>query len=130
MKKIYMDHNATTPMHPDVIKAMMPYYEEVFGNPSSIHEFGQEARKALEESREKVARLLGALPEEIVFTGSGTEADNLAIKGICFANESKGKHIITSSIEHHAVLNTCKYMEKMGFKVTYLPVDKYGIVNP
>lgn len=130
MKKIYMDHNATTPIHPDVIKAMMPYFENVFGNPSSIHEFGQEARKALEESREKVARLLGALPEEIVFTGSGTEADNLAIKGICFANESRGKHIITSSIEHHAVLNTCKYMEKMGFKVTYLSVDKHGIVNP
>jgi len=130
MRKVYLDHNATTPTHPEVVKAMLPYYEEIYGNASSIHQFGQQARKAIDEAREKVADFIGAIQEEIIFTSGGTEADNFAIKGIAYANEKKGKHIITSSIEHHAVLNPCKYLEKQGFQVTYLPVDKYGLVDP
>lgn len=141
MKKVYLDHNATTPTHPEVVKAMLPYYEEVYGNASSIHRFGQEARKAIDEAREKVAGFIGAKVEEIVFTSGGTEADNFAIKGVAYRNEKKGsptstgrrtggKHIITSAIEHHAVLNPCKYLEEKGFKVTVLPVDEYGVVNP
>lgn len=130
MKKVYLDYNATTPVHPEVINAMLPFYEEIFGNASSIHQFGQQARKAIYEVREKVAEFIGAEPEEIVFTSGGTESDNLAIKGVAYANEKKGKHIITSSIEHHAVLNSCKYLEKQGFQVTYLAVDKYGLVDP
>lgn len=130
MKQIYLDYNATTPVHPEIVKAMLPYYEEIFGNASSIHQFGQQARKAIDESREKIANFIGANPEEIVFTSGGTEANNFAIKGIAYANKEKGKHIITSSIEHHAVLNPCKYLEKQGFQVTYLPVDKYGLIDP
>ena len=130
MRKVYLDHNATTPAHPEVVKAMLPYYEEVFGNASSIHQFGQQARKAIDKAREKVADFIGAKPEEIVFTSGGTEADNFAIKGVAYANEKKGNHIITSSIEHHAVLNPCKYLEKQGFQVTYIPVDRYGLFNP
>ncbi|MCM8831214.1 MAG: cysteine desulfurase NifS [Candidatus Omnitrophica bacterium] len=109
---------------------MLPYYQEIFGNPSSIHQFGQEARKAIESAREKLAIFIGASIEEIVFTSGGTEADNFAIKGVAYANQNRGKHIITTSIEHHAVFNTCKYLQKEGFNVTYLPVDKYGIVDP
>ena len=130
MRRVYLDHNATTPTHPEVVKAMLPYYEEVFGNASSIHQFGQQARKAIDKAREKVADFIGAKPEEIVFTSGGTEADNFAIKGVAYANEKKGNHIITSSIEHHAVLNPCKYLEKQGFQVTYIPVDRYGLFNP
>ena len=130
MKRIYLDHNATTPVHPEVIEAMLTCYKNTFGNASSVHSFGQEARKVIEETRQTVADFLGAKPEEIVFTSGGTESDNFALKGVAYAQESKGKHIITSSIEHHAVLNTCKYLEKKGWKVTYLPVDKYGLVNP
>lgn len=130
MKRVYLDYNSTTPIHPEVSKAMLPYYEEIFGNPSSIHQFGQQARNAIEEAREKVAEFIDAEPEEIVFTSGGTEADNSAIKGTAYANKTKGRHIVTSSIEHHAVLNPCKYLEKNGFKVTYLPVDKYGLINP
>jgi len=130
MRRVYLDHNATTPTHPEVVKAMLPYYEDVFGNASSIHQFGQQARMAIDEAREKVAEFIGAKPEEIVFTSSGTESDNFAIKGVAYANEEKGRHIITSSIEHHAVLNTCKFLGKHGFKITYLPVDRYGVVNP
>jgi cysteine desulfurase len=130
MRKVYLDHNATTPTHPEVVKAMVPYYNKVYGNPSSIHMFGQEARKAVDEAREKVANFIGAKVEEIVFTSGGTEADNFAIKGIAYRNEKKGKHIITSSIEHHAVMNPCKYLGGKGFNVTFLPVDKCGIVNP
>jgi len=130
MKRVYLDHNATTPTHPEVVKAMLPYYQEIFGNPSSIHQFGQQARKALDESREKVAEFIGAKPEEIVFTSGGTEANNLAIKGVAYANQARGKHIITSAIEHHAVLNPCKYLEERDFKVTYLGVDKYGLIDP
>ena len=129
-KKVYLDHNANTPTHPEVVKAMMPYYEKIYGNASSLHQFGQEARKAVDEAREKVTNFIGAKPEEIVFTSGGTEADNFAIKGVAYKNEKRGKHIITSSIEHHAVLNVCKYLEEKGFKVTFIPVDEYGVVNP
>jgi cysteine desulfurase len=127
---IYMDHSATTPVDPDVTEAMLPYFSEKFGNPSSLYSIGRQARKAIEESRQKVADLIGAKKEEIIFTGSGTESDNLAIKGLAYKNRKKGDHIITSSIEHHAVLHTCKYLETQGFKVTYLPVSKEGLVNP
>ncbi len=130
MKRTYLDYAATTPMHPEVVKTMLPYFTEAFGNPSSIYSYGQEAKGALEEARDKVAALIGAGSEEIVFTGGGTEADNFALKGVAYANESKGNHIITSSIEHHAVLGTCKFLERRGFRLTYLPVDGYGLVDP
>ena len=129
-KRIYLDHCATTPVHPEVMETMLPYFKDFYGNPSSIHAFGQDARKALDEAREKVAHLIGATPEEIVFTSGGTEADNLAIRGVSHASEKKVNHIITSSIEHHAVLNTCEYMERKGCEVTYLPVDPNGLVYP
>jgi cysteine desulfurase len=130
MKRIYLDYAATTPVHPDVVKAMLPYFTDKFGNPSSIYHYGQEAKEALEKSRRTVADFIGARDEEIVFTGGGTEADNFALEGVAFANEDKGNHIITSTIEHHAVSETCHFLEKRGFKVTYLPVDKYGLVDP
>jgi len=130
MKRIYLDYAATTPTHPRVVEAMMPYFTEAFGNPSSIYACGQESKTAIEEARNKVARLIGARDEEVVFTSGGTEADNLALMGVAFANESKGNHIITSVVEHHAVLETCHFLEKRGFKVTYLPVDKYGMIDP
>ena len=129
-RRIYLDYAATTPTHPEVAKAMSPYLTEFFGNPSSIHSFGQEAKAAIEEAREKVADLIGARSEEMVFTGGGTEADNFALKGVAFANEHKGNHIVTTSIEHHAVIEPCKFLERRGFEVTYLPVDKYGMVAP
>lgn len=130
MPKIYLDHNATTPLDPLVLEAMLPYYKGVFGNASSVHEFGRLARKGIDEARQKVASLIGAKDaDEIVFTGSGTESDNLAIKGAADALKAKGNHIITSAIEHHAVLNTCKFLDKNGFKTTYLPVDKFGVVD-
>ncbi|MDP2959829.1 MAG: aminotransferase class V-fold PLP-dependent enzyme, partial [candidate division Zixibacteria bacterium] len=122
-RKIYLDHNATTPVHPEVLEAMLPFYKEGFGNASSIHSFGREAKVALEESREKVAKLLNADPLEIYFTSGGTESDNLAVKGIAWANSKKGNHIVTSKIEHHAILESCKFLEREGFEVTYLPVD-------
>lgn len=124
-----MDHSSTTPVDAAVMEAMLPYFSEKFGNPSSLYSQGREARKAMEEARTKVADLIGAKKEEIIFTGSGTESNNLAIKGLAYATRKKGDHIITSSIEHHAVLHTCKYLESQGFKVTYLPVSKEGIVN-
>jgi len=130
MRRIYLDHAATTPAHPDVVQTMLPYLAEAFGNPSSIYSYGQEARRAIEEARTKVAELIGARPEEITFTSGGTEADNLALKGVAYANESKGNHIITTAIEHHAVLEPCKFLEKRGFKITCLPVDKYGLIDP
>lgn len=125
-----MDNAATTPTDVEVVKAMKPYFTQKYGNPNSIHSFGQETREAVEEAREKIARLIGANPSEIVFTAGGTEADNYAIKGIAWANQKKGNHIITSQIEHHAVLHSCQFLEKHGFKVTYLKVDKYGLINP
>lgn len=130
MKRIYLDYAATTPTHPDVLKAMLPYFTDAFGNPSGIYSYGQEAKGAIEEARTKVADLIGARDEEIVFTSGGTEADNFALKGVAFANENRGNHIITSSIEHHAVIETCKFLERRGFSVTYLPVDEYGLVDP
>ena len=125
-----MDHAATTPTDVEVVKAMEPYFSLKYGNPNSIHSFGQEAREAVEEAREKIAHLIGANSSEIVFTAGGTEADNYAIKGIAWANQKKGNHIITSKIEHHAVLHSCQFLEKHGFKITYLPVDKYGLIDP
>ncbi|MFC1540682.1 cysteine desulfurase NifS [Candidatus Margulisiibacteriota bacterium] len=130
MKRIYLDHAATTPTHPEVVAEMQPYFSEKFGNPSSIHSFGQEAKAAVVKARQQVAVLIGAKPEEIVFTSGGTESDNFAINGVVVANEKKGDHIITTTIEHHAVLETCKFLEKHGMKVTYLPVDKTGLVKP
>lgn len=130
MKKIYLDYAATTPTHPEVVKAMLPYFTDAFGNPSSIHSLGQETKAAVEEAREKVAHLIGTRSEEIVFTSGGTEADNFAVKGIAYANRQRGNHIITTSIEHHAVLEPCKFLEGQGFEVTYFPVDKYGLVDP
>lgn len=129
MKRIYMDHSATTPVAPEVMEAMLPYFSEKFGNASSLHSFGLEARQALEASREKVAKLLGANPEEITFTSGGTESDNLALKGIAYRNRELGKHIITSCIEHPAILETCRKLEKDGFEVTYLPVTRDGFVD-
>jgi cysteine desulfurase len=130
MKKIYLDYAATTPTHPDVLKVMMPYFNEAFGNPSSIYSYGQEAREAIEIARSLVAGLINARSEEIVFTGGGTESDNFALNGVAFANESKGNHIITNAIEHHAVLETCGFLEKRGISVTHLSVDGNGLVDP
>ncbi len=130
MKRVYLDHNATTPVRPEVLEAMLPYFKEKYGNPSSIHGFGREVKVALEEAREKVAQLLGASSNEIFFTGGGTESDNLAVKGTAFANRKNGVHIITSKIEHHAILESFKFLEKEGFAATYLPVDSRGVVDP
>ncbi len=130
MKRIYLDYAATTPTHPQVVKAMLPCFTDAFGNPSSIHSYGQEAKGAVDEARIKLAELIGAGSEEIVFTSGGTEADNYALKGAAYANEQKGNHIITTPIEHHAVTEACRFLEKRGFKVTYLPVDRYGLVDP
>ncbi len=130
MEKIYLDYAATTPCDPEVLEAMKPYFFEKFGNPSSIHYFGQEAKKAIEDAREGLASFLGASPAEIVFTSGGTESNNFAVKGVAYAQEAKGNHIITSAIEHHAITEPCKFLEKHGFKITYLRVDKDGLVNP
>ncbi|MCX5821562.1 MAG: cysteine desulfurase NifS [Deltaproteobacteria bacterium] len=130
MKPIYLDYAATTPTDKRVVAAMLPYFEEVFGNPSSLHAFGQEAGAAVEGARAKVASSLGVRPAEIVFTSGGTESDNFAIKGVAYANRKRGNHIITSVIEHDAVLSTCRFLETEGFRVTYLPVDGEGLVDP
>jgi len=130
MKKVYLDYAATTPLRPEVLKAMEPYWMKNFGNPSSIHLWGQEARRVVEEAREKVAEILNCLPEEIYFTGTTTISDNLAIQGVMRALKSQGKNrLITSAVEHHSVLDTCKALEKEGFTLTILPVDKYGMVD-
>jgi Cysteine sulfinate desulfinase/cysteine desulfurase and related enzymes len=129
-ERIYLDYAATTPLDPRVLEAMMPYMTEHFGNPNSIHSFGREARRAIDEAREKIAQLLNCQPSEIVFTSGGTESDNLALRGIAEAYRHKGNHIVTTAIEHHAVLRTCKALEDMGFFVTYLPVDEHGLVSP
>ncbi len=127
---IYLDHAATTAVAPKVLEAMLPYFSQLYGNPSSIYSFAQESLKAVDESREKVAKVLGCRPAEVMFTSGGSESDNTALKGVAFAAQQWGNHIITSSIEHHAVLHTCQYLEKFGFEVTYLPVDRYGMVDP
>lgn len=130
MKTVYFDHAATTPTHPAVAEAMVPYITEKYGNPSTIYTLGREVRVAVEEARAQVALSLGADPEEIIFTSGGTEADNHAIKGVAYALRDKGNHIITTCIEHHAVLEPCHYLEKQGFRVTYLSVDGQGLVDP
>jgi len=129
MKRIYMDHAATTPVDPRVLEIMKPFFNEMYGNASEPHKFGAEAKEAMEDARAKVAKLMNAKNDEIIFTSGGTESDNFAIKGIAFANPEK-KHIIISKIEHDAVLEACKWLEKLGFSITYLPVDRYGLVSP
>ncbi|MCJ7605773.1 MAG: cysteine desulfurase NifS [Dehalococcoidales bacterium] len=130
MKRIYLDYAATTPVHPDVLEKMLPYFAEEFGNPSAIHSYGQTTRGAIDEARDSVAGLIGCAPEEIVFTSGGTEADNQALSGVVAANGDKGNHIITTAIEHHAVLETCDILEKQGCSVTVLPVGTDGLVDP
>ncbi|MBY8982310.1 MAG: cysteine desulfurase, partial [Candidatus Lokiarchaeota archaeon] len=131
MKKdyIYLDNAATTPVDPRVIEVINKHLKDNYGNASSLHSLGLNAHRVLEESRETVGVLINAQKEDIIFTGSGTEADNIAINGVAFANKNRGNHIITSSIEHHAALNPCKELEKQGFKVSYLPVDKFGLID-
>ncbi|MFX3624518.1 MAG: cysteine desulfurase family protein [Ectobacillus sp.] len=126
MERIYLDHAATSPAHPEVVQRMLPYMTEIFGNPSSIHFFGRQSRHAIDEARRACAKSIGAQPGEIIFTSGGTEADNLALLGVARANRGRGNHIITTEIEHHAILHTCKVLEKDGFEVTYLPVDNSG----
>ncbi len=126
---VYMDHSATTAADPAVVEAMIPWFSKGYGNPSSLYRIARESSKAVNEARVKVATALGASPDEIYFTSGGTESDNWAIKGVASANLKKGNHIITSAIEHHAVLHTCEYLEKQGFSVTYLPVDGTGQVS-
>jgi cysteine desulfurase len=130
MRKIYLDHAATTPILPEVIEEMLPYLTQNFGNPSSLHDLGQISKKATEAARFKVAQLINAQAGEIFFTSCGTEANNFALKAVAFSNKYKDRHIITSSIEHHSVINSAKALEKLGFEVTYLPVDRFGLVNP
>ena len=130
MNRIYMDNAATTAVNPAVLEKMLPYFTENYGNASSIHGTGRDARRALEESRRKVADVLNCKPQEVYFTSGGSESDNWAIKGTAFANRKKGNHVITSAIEHHAVLHTCQWLEKQGFTVTYVPVDEFGQVDP
>ena len=131
MRRIYADHNATTPLHPQVLEAMLPYLREHYGNASSVHVFGREARAAIDDARVRIANLFGCQESEIVFTGSGTEADNTAIFGVARARRAKGRHIICSSIEHHAVLHACQYLEKRGeCEVTFLPVNRDCLVDP
>lgn len=128
-KFVYMDHAATTFTKKEVLDEMLPYFTEEFGNPSSVYSFSRATKKAIESARGKVAKAIDAKDDEIFFTGGGSEADNWAIKGVAFANKKKGNHIITTKIEHHAVLHTCEFLEKNGFEVTYLPVDEYGMVS-
>jgi cysteine desulfurase len=127
-RRVYLDHNASTPVHPEVLAAMLPYFSESFGNPSSVHGFGRDARQGLDAARERVAHFLGVTPEEIVFTSGGTESDNFGIKGLAWAR-GRG-HLITSKIEHHAVLRACQWLEGQGFAVTYLSVDEHGMIDP
>jgi cysteine desulfurase len=130
MKKCYFDHVATNPLHPEVLEAMMPYLKEEFGNPLSVYEYGVRAKNAIEGAREKVANLVKAKPAEIIFTASGAEANNFAVRGIALAKQSEGKHVLVSRMEHHSILNSARFLEKSGFAVTYLPVDKKGFVDP
>ena len=130
MNKIYLDNAATTPVRKEVVDAMLPYFTESFGNPSSVYQIAQINKKAIDDSREAIAKVLGAQANEIFFTSGGSEADNWAIKGIAQAHKAKGNHIITSKVEHHAVLHTCEFLEKNGFEITYLDVDEFGMVRP
>ena len=128
-KSIYLDHAATTPLEPKVLQAMLPYLKKKFGNPSSLYGLGAEAKNAIEDARLTISKILNCLPEEIIFEGSGTEADNHALIGAALANRAKGNHLITSVIEHHAILHACEFLETQGFEVTYIPVDKDGLIN-
>src|SRR5580658_991549 len=130
MRRVYLDNNATTPVLPEVFEAMRPYFAEQFGNASSIHHHGQETRAAVERARESVAALLGCRASEIVFTSGGTEADNLAIFGLATGRANAGGHVITSTVEHHAVLNACKHLAAKGCEATHVPVDGRGLVDP
>src|SRR5690242_10821208 len=129
-RTIYLDHAATTALDPRVLDAMIPYFTTEYGNASSIYTLGRHAMQAIDASREQVAEIIGCRPTEVTFNGCGSESDNLAIKGLTYTSQKKGNHLITSSIEHHAVLHTCQYLERFGFKTTYLPVDSLGCVNP
>ncbi|GIW47478.1 MAG: cysteine desulfurase NifS [Deltaproteobacteria bacterium] len=129
MKRIYLDYNATTPLDPRVFEAMLPYMKEEFGNPSSIHSFGRKGKAALDDSREQVAELIGALPKEVVFTSGGSESNNFAIKGVAFSLREKGSHLITTKVEHASVIESFEFLKTLGFKVTYLGVDEYGLVD-
>ena len=129
MKPIYLDYNATTPIDPKVIEAMKPFLEEHFGNPSSSHWYGIQTKTAIENARKQVASILNCQPDEIIFTSGGTESNNYAIQGTALANRHKGNHIITSTIEHPAVIEVCKYLESNGFNITYVPVDDFGLVD-
>ncbi len=128
--RVYLDNNSTTPIEPRVAAAMEPYLHEVFGNPSNIHSYGRECSEGVAAAREQVAGFLGASPEEVFFTGGGSESDNWAVKGTAFAHSNRGKHVICSSIEHSAVLESCRYLESLGFQATFLPVDRYGLLDP
>ena len=130
MNPIYLDYNATTPIDPAVAKAMMPFLKNIFGNPSSTHWYGVEARMAVMDARSQVASLLGCTADEIIFTSGGTEANNLALKGLAMARKNRGNHIITSTIEHPAILKVCEYLERQGFRISRIPVDRYGFVHP
>jgi cysteine desulfurase len=130
MRKCYFDHVATNPVHPYVLEAMLPYFKEEFGNPLSIYEYGIKAKNAMETARERVAALVNSKPAEIIFTASGAEANNFALRGIALAKQNEGKHVIVSRMEHHSILNSARFLEKSGFVVTYLPVDKQGVVDP
>mgnify|MGYP000911002839 FL=1 len=129
-RKVYLDHSATTAVDESVLAAMLPFFRSSFGNPNSLHAWGREVRKAVDEAREKVAALIGAQPQEVLFTGGGSEADNLAVKGTAWARRDRGRHLITSAVDHHAVLDTMKWLGKNGFEVTVLPVDREGFVSP
>jgi len=130
MRRVYLDNTASTPLLPEVLEAMLPYLKDTYGNPQSIHDWGDPAREAIDDARGKVADLIGGKPEEIIFTSSGTEANNMAIKGLALAQQSKGKHIVMSSIEHFSVMHSARTLEKQGFEVTLVPVDKYALVDP
>ena len=129
-RKVYLDNSATTKVDKRVLEAMLPYFSETYGNPNSLHAWGRDARAGVDKARAQVAELIGAEPKDIIFTGGGSEADNLAIKGTTWARKEKGGHIITSAIEHHALLDTVRWLGKMGYDFTVLPVDKYGMVDP
>jgi cysteine desulfurase len=130
VRKVYFDHNATTPVHPEVAAAVQPFLSDLFGNPSSIHWAGRDVRKAVEDARAEVATFYGCRPLEVVFTSSGTEGDNLAVKGVAYRPGNEGKHIVTSQVEHPAIMNTCRFLETKGYRVTYVPVNRQGIVEP
>ena len=130
MRRVYLDHGSATPVRKEVIEAMLPYFDEHFGNPSTVYDLGSRILQDIDEQRAKVAKLIGAKAKEIIFTSSGAEANNLAVKGTALAWQKKGKHIIISAVEHHSVINSARFLERMGFEVTFLTVDEYGLVDP